>query len=155
MTLSPDPGRRIRMKDVLPTRRFVQALVYPMLDDRTVLRERGEASHLVWTPEQNRDGWSLFLGHPVTQVEDRPYASAARREDLSGLPPAWIGVGAIDLFHDEDVEYARRLREAGVEVELVVVDGMPHASDYLQWVPSMRDFRDSLRAALGRAVGSR
>jgi len=33
---------------------------------------------------------------------------------LSGLPPAWIGVGSLDLFADEDTEYARRLRDADV-----------------------------------------
>lgn len=50
----------------------------------------------------------------------------ARRDDLSGLPPAWIGVGDLDLFHDEDVEYARRLEEAGVPVTLVTPSGAPH-----------------------------
>ena len=85
----------------------------------------------------------------------RPYAAAARRADLTGLPPAWIGVGTIDLFHDEDVDYAHRLRDAGVAVELHVVEGMPHAADTLQWVPSMRAFRTSMITAIGRAVGAR
>jgi hypothetical protein len=39
-----------------------------------------------------------------------PYAAPARRDDLSGLPPTWIGVGTADLFHDECVDYANRLR---------------------------------------------
>jgi len=46
--------------------------------------------------------------------------------DLSGLPPAFIGVGSLDLFHDEDVEYARRLNNAGVGCELIVVPGAFH-----------------------------
>lgn len=130
-----------------------QALVYPMLDDRTALvADHGGRGRLVWTPAHNAAAWGWFLDHPVTEEEGRPYAAAARRDDLSGLAPAWIGVGDLDLFHDEDVAYAQRLRDAGVEVDLVVVPGMPHAADALSWVPSMREFRDSMRAALARAL---
>lgn len=130
-----------------------QALVYPMIDDRTALRDdHGDKGLLVWTSAKNKDAWGWFLGHPVGEEEDRPYAVPSRRADLSGLAPAWIGIGDKDLFHDEDVEYARRLEEAGVPVELVVVPGMYHAADILQSVPEMREFRNSLIAAIGRAV---
>lgn len=131
-----------------------QALLYPMLDDRTVLTDRGEdVGRLLWTAEQNRDAWRWFHGREASLDEAPEYAAAARRTNLSGLAPAWIGVGTLDLFHDEDLEYAQRLREAGVEVDLLVVDGMPHAADVLRWVPSMRAFRDSMIAALAHAVG--
>ena len=53
----------------------------------------------------------------------------ARRADLSGLPPTWIGVGTLDLFHSEDVEYARRLAAAGVPCELHVIPGAYHGFD--------------------------
>lgn len=131
-----------------------QGLVYPMLDDRTVLRENhGRTGALIWTPEKNRDAWGWYLGHPVVESEDRPYAAPSRREDLSGLAPAWIGVGDRDLFLDEDLDYATRLQAAGVPVELLVVPGMFHALDVAGWLPEMRDFRASLVAAIGRAVG--
>ncbi|MEU7745846.1 alpha/beta hydrolase [Nonomuraea sp. NPDC049158] len=55
-----------------------------------------------------------------------PYAVPARRADLGGLPPTWIGVGDIDLFHDEDRDYADRLRAAGVTTTFDVVPGAPH-----------------------------
>lgn len=130
-----------------------QALVYPMLDDRTVLVEdHGGLGRLVWTPQMNAAAWAWFLGHPVTEREDRPYAAASRRGDLTALPAAWIGVGDLDLFHDENVAYAERLRQAGVDVELVVVPGMPHAGDALVWVRSMKAFRASMTAALRRAL---
>jgi acetyl esterase/lipase len=131
----------------------LQLLQYPMLDDRTVLRPQSGPSTLVWSQASNRYAWTAYLGHAPAAQEDRPYASAARRADLAGLAPAWIGVGDIDLFHDEDVEYARRLREAGVPVELHVEPGMYHAADMLAaTTPSMQAFRkrmiDAVRDAL-------
>ena len=45
-------------------------------------------------------------------------AAAARAQSLAGLPPTYICVGSLDLFVDEDIEYARRLIQAGVPTEL-------------------------------------
>ncbi|MFY1621378.1 alpha/beta hydrolase fold domain-containing protein, partial [Micromonospora sp. WMMD736] len=69
-------------------------------------------------------GWAAYLGGADPEV-----AVPARREDLSGLPPAWVGVGTLDLFHDEDLGYAERLRAAGVACEVEVVDGAFHGFD--------------------------
>jgi acetyl esterase/lipase len=83
--------------------------------------DRGE---FVWTPRDNLFGWTAYLGRPPRLSDAPPYASAARRQDLSGLAPAWIGVGDRDLFHDEAVDYAQRLTACGVATELVDVPGM-------------------------------
>jgi len=109
-----------------------QLLVYPMLDDRTVTRP-GPAPRgvRVWTPGSNRFGWTSYLGTEPGGPGVSPYAAPARREDLAGLPPAWIGVGSLDLFHDEDVRYAERLRAAGVPCELEIVEGAFHGFDAL------------------------
>lgn len=104
-----------------------QLLVYPMVDDRTVLAAE-QPETLVWTSGSNRSGWSSYLGHPVRPAEERPYAVPSRREDLAGLARAWIGVGDLDLFHAEDVAYAARLVAGGVECELEVVPGMYHGA---------------------------
>ncbi|MEL7977630.1 alpha/beta hydrolase [Isoptericola sp. F-RaC21] len=130
-----------------------QLLVYPMLDDRTVQRaERDGEWALVWTPPANRFGWTAYLGHAPGDRTPAPYAAPARRADLAGLPPAWIGVGDIDLFHAEDVEYARRLRAAGVAVDLDVVPGMFHGGDRSSAVPAA-EFRGRAREALRAAIG--
>lgn len=143
-----------RARDTSLPVRF-QLLVYPMLDDRTILRaEAHDRTFYTWTPTSNRFAWTAYLGHPPQERDDRPYTAAARRANLTGLPPAWIGVGDLDLFHAEDVGYARRLREAGVECELRIEPGMYHGADALfdGKAPSMTAFRssmlDSLRAAL-------
>lgn len=107
-----------------------QLLVYPMLDDRTVTRTDLDTRHArVWMPKSNRYGWATYLNAEPGSADVSPYAAPARRVDLSGLPPAWIGVGDLDLFHDEDVDYARRLTEAGVACELEVVPGAFHGFD--------------------------
>ena len=105
-----------------------QLLYCPMLDDRTAAQyELDEINHKIWNNKSNRAGWSAYLGHPPGQAEIAPYAVAARREDLSFLPPAWIGIGDIDLFYPEAQAYADRLFEAGVNCELYLVPMAPHA----------------------------
>jgi len=129
-----------------------QGLVYPMLDDRTVLRDDFDGrGRFVWTPGSNRFAWTSYLGHAPGTAEPPPYAVPARRPDLSGLPPAWVGVGELDLFYDEDVEYAERLRTAGVECELVTVPGMYHAADgFAPKAPMVERFQRSLTDFLRR-----
>lgn len=107
-----------------------QHLIYPMLDDRTCV---GDAHPLtgefVWAPESNRFGWASLLGHEPGLEGVSPYAAPARAEDLTGLPPTFISTGALDLFLEEDIEYARRLTRAGVPTELHVWPGAFHAFD--------------------------
>ncbi|WP_277242526.1 alpha/beta hydrolase [Mycolicibacterium obuense] len=102
-----------------------QLLVYPMLDDRTVGRaDLDNPGHRLWNQTSNRFGWQAYLGDADPDV-----AVPARRDDLAGLPPAWIGVGTLDLFHDEDLAYAQRLQDAGVSCEVTVVPGAFHGFD--------------------------
>jgi acetyl esterase/lipase len=102
-----------------------QLLVYPMLDDRTVDRtDLNNPGLRLWNQSSNKYGWSAYLGGADPEV-----AVPARREDLSGLPPAWLGVGTLDLFHDEDLAYAERLKAAGVRCEVEVVPGAFHGFD--------------------------
>ena len=120
-----------------------QLLVYPMLDDRTVLRaDIDDSNNFTWTQESNRFGWESYLGKKCGAEDVPAYSVPARREDLSGLPPAWIGVGTLDVFHDEDVAYAQRLKECGIECEIYVVPEAFHGFDVFNpQVPIVQDFR--------------
>lgn len=110
-----------------------QVLVYPMLDDRAVLRaDHAGRGRFIWTPVSNRFGWTSYLGREPRMSDAPAYAAPARRSDLTGLPPAWVGVGELDLFHDEDVDYATRLQAAGVPCTLVTVAGMYHGADAIK-----------------------
>lgn len=105
-----------------------QQLIYPMLDDRTCTQAdpHPTAGEFVWHAHNNRFGWECLLGHPPGLQYVSEYAAAARAENLAGLPPAFISTGALDLFVDEDIDYARRLNRAGVSVELHVYRGAFH-----------------------------
>jgi acetyl esterase/lipase len=133
-----------------------QLLIYPMIDDRNVT----PASHAitdsrVWNRESNRLGWKAYLGCDGGGAEVSPYAAASRATDLTNLPPAYIPVGALDLFIDENVEYAQRLIQAGVPTELHVYPGAFHGFDL--FAPSAKvskqfkaDRDDALKRALHR-----
>ena len=109
-----------------------QVLVYPMLDDRSALREdHAGRGRFIWTPASNRFGWTAYLGREPRMSDAPEYAAPARRENLTGLPPAWVGVGELDLLYDEDVDYAEKLRASGVPCTLVTVPGMYHGADGL------------------------
>jgi acetyl esterase/lipase len=129
-----------------------QQLVYPMLDDRT-----GVAADLhpftgefVWTPSNNRFGWSSLLAGPPGAKGVSPYAAPARAEDLKRLPPTFISTGALDLFLEENIEYARRLLRAGVPTELHVYPGAFHGFDLHPTATIARAARRDSMAALAR-----
>jgi acetyl esterase/lipase len=127
----------------------LQLLVYPMLDDRTVAKSPMDArNYRVWTERSNRFGWAAYLGSANPDI-----AVPARNADLSGLPPAWIGVGTLDLFHDEDLAYAERLKQAGVPCRVEVVAGAFHGFDIVApGAPVSRSFFDSQCTSLREAL---
>ncbi len=135
-----------------------QSLVYPMLDDRTG-SSRQVAPYIgtfIWTADYNRRGWKAFLGSEPGGPRSPSGAVPARLENLAGLPPAWIGTGSIDLFVDEDIEYARKLIDAGVRTELLVVAGAYHGFDILAPnAPVSKSFTLSRYNALARAFGEK
>jgi acetyl esterase/lipase len=105
-----------------------QLLIYPMLDDRTgtTVEPSPMVGEFGWNRGSNRYGWASLLGREPGGKDVSPYAAGARAEDLAGLPPAYIAVGTLDLFLEENIEYARRLMRAGVPTELHVYPGAYH-----------------------------
>jgi acetyl esterase/lipase len=129
-----------------------QLLIYPMIDDRNVTAS-SQLVTKVWTREANLLGWRCYLGREPGSDDVPAYAAAARADDLRGLAPAFIGVGTLDVFRDENIDYARRLLEAGVPTELHVYPGAPHGFEGLAPQAAVsrqfsRDIVDALRRAL-------
>jgi acetyl esterase/lipase len=131
-----------------------QLLIYPMIDDRNAT----PASYAItdprmWNRESNRLGWRAYLGRDGGGADVSPYAAASRATDLTNLPPAYIPVGALDLFVDENIEYAQRLVQAGVPTELHVYPGAFHGFDL--FAPSAtvsKQFKADRDSALKRAL---
>ena len=114
-----------------------QLLIYPMIDDRNATpASYAITDPRVWNRESNRLGWKAYLGRDGGGADVSPYAAASRATDLSKLPPAYISVGTLDLFVDENIEYALRLIQAGVPTELHVYPGAFHGFDLFS--PSAR-----------------
>jgi triacylglycerol lipase len=108
-----------------------QVLIYPMLDWRTggsddPYRNR-HTGEFIWTREKNQFGWNALRGDYTPSGNRKAWFSPALADDLSGLAPAYISTGALDLFLDEDLDYARRLIDCGVPTELHVYPGAIHA----------------------------
>jgi acetyl esterase/lipase len=134
-------------KEVSP---IFQLLTYPMLDDRTTLRADIDDSHSpTWSQKSNQFGWKSYLGKEYGTDEPPVHSVPARRKDLSGLPPAWIGVGTLDVFYEEDMAYAQRLKESGVACDLNIVQGAFHGFDVFDpGIPIVQEFRKSQISAM-------
>lgn len=130
-----------------------QLLDAPMIDDRTCVRPANPVTgEFIYGRDDNRFGWSCLLDGEPGSPDVSPYAAAARATRLEGLPPAFIATGALDLFLDENVDYAMRLNSAGVAVELHVYPGCPHGFAIAAGAPvSLRAAADK-SAALSRAL---
>jgi acetyl esterase/lipase len=127
----------------------LQLLTYPMLDDRATAESGARRNYRLWTESSNRFGWASYLGDA-----DPAVAVPARRPDLSGLPPTWIGVGTLDLFYRENLVYAERLKAAGVPCTIEVVPGAFHGFAHVApRVAVSRAFFDSQCASLRKALG--
>lgn len=123
-------GLALLTRDRAEVRPAFQLLIYPMIDDANVAQAGPSlADSLLWTREDNLIGWRSYLGGEPGGKDVSPYAAAMRATELKGLPPAYIAVGALDLFLLENIKYAHRLIEAGVPVELHVYPGGYHGFD--------------------------
>jgi len=126
-----------------------QALLYPMLDDRTALGVRNHAP--VWSGASNHFAWTCYLGTEPDIGQAPRYAAPARAADLKSCPPTWMAVGTLDILCAEAVEFSDRLKSMGIECRLNTVPGMYHAADVLvPWAPSMRRLHQELAAHLRR-----
>jgi acetyl esterase/lipase len=132
-----------------------QLIDYPMLDDRTAVSDDPHpfTGEFVWTPGHNHFGWKSLLSAEPGSADVHETAAPARVADPAGLPPAYISIGALDLFLEESLEYTRRLARAGVPVELHVIPGAYHGSGMVADAPQSKLAASLRRRALARALG--
>lgn len=124
-----------------------QILVHPMLDDRNTTPDPLLVPFAPWTYDDNVTGWSALLGDGAGGSDVSPYGAAARLQDFSDLPPAYIEVGELDIFRQESVDYARNLLAAGVSTELHIYPGAAH--NFPAFAPGAAVSRKAIEARIG------
>ncbi len=151
----------LRLREAGGTQPRLQFLVYPMLEDReiwstiTAITDPGHWG--LWQLRAERLSWQAYLGPLYGNEDIPPTAVPGRATDLSGLPPAFLGIGDVDAYLDANLAYAGRLSSSGVPVELHVYPGVIHGGFLARpQTPRTRQFlRDAyqaLRFAFGLGV---
>ncbi|MEU3986544.1 alpha/beta hydrolase [Streptomyces sp. NPDC026672] len=109
-----------------------QILMSPMLDDRFITPSSRELDgEGMWDRDDNTVGWTALLGERRGGSDVSAYAAPARATDLSGLPRTFVDCGSAETFRDEAIDYAQRLSQAGVSVDLHIWGGGFHGSDLM------------------------
>lgn len=133
-----------------------QFLVFPMLDCRTGSDAcpwgNPATGEFVWTRQSNCFGWQALRGSYGLDDARKGWFSPSLAESLTGLPPSWIGTGSLDLFLDENLDYARRLIAAGVPVELHSYPGAIHAFQAVAQSRVAQAFQRDLLGAVARLL---
>jgi acetyl esterase/lipase len=129
-------------------RLLAQVLMCPMLDDRCITSSSGELDgEGIWDATSNITGWHALLGERRGGDDVSSYAAPARATDFTGLPTTFIDVGSVETFRDEDIDYATRLLQAGVQCELHVWPGGFHGFDGMAPHASLSQTASATRAA--------
>ena len=132
-----------------------QLLIYPMIDDTHDTPSGHADTHpTIWNRDVSFKAWRMYLGAEFGTDAVSPYAAAARATDLSNLPPACVSVGTMDLFRDENIDYAQRLMAAGIPTDLQVFAGMFHAAEMsAPEAAASIQMRQAYLSSLKRAIG--
>jgi acetyl esterase/lipase len=130
-----------------------QVLMCPMLDDRFVTPSSRELhGEGIWDATSNMTGWDALLGERRGGGDVSIYAAPARATGLAGLPASFVDVGSVETFRDEDIDYATRLLQAGVQCELHVWPGGFHGFDGMAPQASLSRTAAETRAAWVRRL---
>ena len=108
-----------------------QILIYPMLDDRVMIPDERLVPFVVWTYDNNYTGWTASLGKDRGSDSISAIAAPARLVQFEGLAPAFISIGDLDIFRNENLEYAGKLAKAGVPIEFHLHPKAPHGFEFI------------------------
>jgi triacylglycerol lipase len=148
----------IRLRDSgLPQPRL-QLLVYPMLDDREItpsIQAIEDPGHWgLWHLRAQRMCWDAYLG-PIAGGDVPATAAPGRATDLSGVAAAFLAIGDVDAYLDENLAYAARLSRCGVPTELHVYPGVIHGGFLARpGTPRTQQFLQDVYSALAIAFGA-
>lgn len=112
-----------------------QLLVYPVTDiTMNTDSNRKYTDTPVWNSKLSKMMWPAYVPH--REKEDICYASPMLAKDFSNLPPAYIETAEFDCLHDEAINYANAMKNAGIEVEIFETKGTMHGFDSVMDAPT-------------------
>ncbi len=101
------------------------------------------------------DSWTVFSHHYAGSSDRRDPLMSPLFGDLAGLPPLLINAGTDDELFDEGEAFARRAKEAGVEVEFRAGEGMLHCYPLLApMFPEAVEAMDEIAAFARKWLGA-
>lgn len=131
-----------------------QFLIYPMLDHRTGgpgdVRQNHTVGEFVWTRQHNQFAWSCLRGEQKIDAGRIHYFSPSLAQNVAGLPRCYMAAGSLDLFFEENIDYALRLVRAGTAVEIHSYAGGIHSFDLVPEAAVARLFAADLANCLKR-----
>lgn len=141
-------GLALMLRDEGQSPPLIQVLTYPALEDRIVNEQpHPYAGQIGLGFDSAVFSWNTLLQNRAGAPDISPYAAPARADDLSGLPATFLAVGAMDVFVEDSIDFARKLIRSGISTELHVYPGAPHAFDLVEQADvSKRLRRDRLNA---------
>lgn len=126
-----------------------QSLYYPVTDaaqDTDSYREFADGPHL--TAKAMAWFWDSYLPDPARRSESTASPLRATRDELTGLPEAFLVVDENDVLRDEGEAYGRKLVEAGVRTTVVRYNNTLH--DFMMLNPVRPTAASS--AAIAQAI---
>ncbi len=145
----------LRARDAGVAQPCFQLLIYPALNDRNIEQASDSVpENLFWSRANALTGWQAYLEGRQGSADVPAYAAAIRATDLSGLPPAYLAVGALDMFVRDCTDYANALIDAGVATSLSIYPGAFHAFDaFAPDAAVSKRFAADRNGALRRGLG--
>lgn len=106
----------------------VQVLVVPVTDNTATLQTRWSSQpYAPWLTAPRMTFYrDLYLQEGGLDRDWRASPIFAPKELFAKLPQTWVAIAEQDMLSTEGLAYAEMLKEAGVETEVAVYDGMPH-----------------------------
>ncbi|MDF3312960.1 alpha/beta hydrolase [Rhodococcus koreensis] len=121
-----------------------QVLTYPVIDPHadTPSREEFGEGYIITAA-----GLDWFWNHYLRDPDDaeNPLAVPSKAAYLTDLPPALILSMEYEVSRDEAESYGRQLADAGVEVEVVRIDGLVHG---VYWISGAIPRATEIRSAV-------
>ena len=104
-----------------------QILVYPVTDNSMTSESIEQYKDAAWTKIANMHMWNSYLKSGYMDMLG--YAAPLHNTNFKELPPAYVEALEIDTLRDEALNYAEKLKDAGIPVETYLVKGAYHGFD--------------------------